>query len=249
MKAKIKLVTICLVIIMFCFAGQGWLVDQAWAQESEEDVPPSLLGPELFPTDPAEAEKETPAVEEPAVEELAVEEPVAEELPAQEAPAASLKIGVVNIARVFKQYKKTREFEALLENETKKEQLKLKDIEEKVKTLREELDSDVMSPDSPLRRTKTEELMVLQSRWEYLAKNWSKWMQMKVNKHTVQIYNEIREVIEQYGKDNDFTFILKVDPTLDKNRDNSTEEINFRVLLYYAPSVDITGEIIKVLNQ
>ncbi|MCK4908617.1 MAG: hypothetical protein KAS70_01845, partial [Planctomycetes bacterium] len=108
MKAKIKLVTICLVIIMFCFAGQGWLVDQAWAQESEEDVPPSLLGPELFPTDPAEAEKETPAVEEPAVE-----EPVAEELPAQEAPAASLKIGVVNVARVFKQYKKTREFEAL----------------------------------------------------------------------------------------------------------------------------------------
>lgn len=157
------------------------------------------------------------------------------------------KIGVVNMVEVFGEYKKTKEYEKLLENDKKKEELKIQAIEKEIKILMDEIEA--LDKYGELRREKSERLAILSSQREYRAKNWNNWIKNKVNKHTVTIYNEIREAIEQYGKDHGYTCILKADPKLElEPEESASEKINIRTVLYYDQSINLTEEIIKVLN-
>ncbi len=170
----------------------------------------------------------------------------------QEAPVpipipAQPKIGVVNMVKVFGEYKKTKEYEKLLENDKGKEELKIQEIEKEIKVLIDEIDA--LDRYSELRREKNERLAVLSAQREYRAKNWNNWIKNKVNKHTVTIYNEIRNAIEQYGKDHGYTCIFKADPKLKlEPEESASEKINIRSVLYHDQAIDLTEGIIESLN-
>lgn len=168
----------------------------------------------------------------------------------QETPVpapAQPKIGVVNMVKVFGEYKKTKEYEKLLENDKKKEELKIQDIEKEIKVLVDEIEA--LDKYSELRREKSEHLAVLSSQREYRAKNWNNWIKNKVNKHTVTLYNEIRDVIYKYGKDHGYTCIFKADPKLElEPEESASEKINIRSVLYHDQAIDLTEEIIEFLN-
>jgi Skp family chaperone for outer membrane proteins len=159
------------------------------------------------------------------------------------------KIGVVNMIEVFGKYKKTKEYETLLEKEKKKEELKIQDIEKEIKTLMDEIDA--LDKYSELRREKNERLAILSAQREYRAKNWNNWIRKKVNEHTVTIYNEIKELIGKYAKEHGYIFILKSEPTpLEVDPEESAaDKINIRAVLYYDKTADLTEEIIKILNE
>ncbi|MFC1524805.1 OmpH family outer membrane protein [Planctomycetota bacterium] len=168
--------------------------------------------------------------------------PVPNPIPAQP------KIGVVNMVKVFGEYKKTKEYEKLLENDKKKEELKIQEIEKEIKVLIDEIEA--LDRYSELRREKNERLAVLSAQREYRAKNWNNWIKNKVNKHTVTIYNEIREAVDKYGKDQGYICIFKADPELElEPEESASEKINMRAVLYYDQSINLTEEIIQVLNK
>ncbi|MEK7448260.1 MAG: OmpH family outer membrane protein [Planctomycetota bacterium] len=164
-----------------------------------------------------------------------------------ETPVPQLKIGVVNLAEVFSKHKKKSELDALLQKEMQKEELKIKDLGEQIKKLIEELDGDVLAQNSPLRKEKQEESAALQARREHLIKNWNNWLRIKNNEHNIKLYKEISKVVNEYAEQNNYSLILKIDPPV--GPENTTEEINFRNVLYYHQSLDITEEIIKISNK
>lgn len=160
---------------------------------------------------------------------------------------AQPKIGVVNMVKVFGEYKKTKEYEKLLENDKRKEELKIQEIEKEIKVLVDEIEA--LDKYGELRREKNERLAILSAQREYRAKNWNNWIKNKVNKHTVTIYNEIRDAIDEYGQDQGYTCILKADPKLElEPEESASEKINIRSVLYHDPAIDLTEEIIKSLN-
>jgi Skp family chaperone for outer membrane proteins len=159
------------------------------------------------------------------------------------------KIGVVNMVEVFGKYSKTKEYETLLEKDKKKEELKIQEIEKELKTLTDEIDA--LDKYSELRREKTERLAVLSAQREYRAKNWNVWIRRKVNDQTATIYNEIREQIAKYAKEQGYTLIIKTEPTplTVEAEESAGDKINIRALLYYDKAIDLTDAIIEVINK
>ena len=160
------------------------------------------------------------------------------------------KIAVVNIFEIFRNYKKVQDFESLIEKDRQKEELKIQEIEKEIKTLMEEI--DVLDSASPLRRDKNERLAMLSAQREQRAKSWNQFVRNKRNKFFIEVYDDIRKEINNYAKQKGLTLVLKSDPAeigaedLDENID---QQILVRSVLYHETTMDITPEVIAVLNK
>lgn len=165
-------------------------------------------------------------------------------------PATSaLKIGVINLVDVFARYDKTKDYEKLLEREKQKEEVAIKELENQIKKLEDELET--LNKNSDLYREKKEQLASLIGQREYKVKNWNEYIKNRVNEQTLKIYKDIRDAIDAYAQDNGFTYIFKSDPILSTTpeTDDVTMQINIRTVLYFPKSTDITDDIVKILNK
>ncbi|MFH1230802.1 MAG: OmpH family outer membrane protein [Planctomycetota bacterium] len=160
-----------------------------------------------------------------------------------------LKIGVVNLAEVFDKYNKTQDYNKVLGKEKTKLELAIQEIEREIKKLEDEL--EMLEKTSDLYREKTEQRSTLSTRREYKIKNWNIFVKDKTNEITLKLYKDIRDVIDNYAVENGYTFIFKSDPQLPQTpeTDDVLQQIGVRTVLYAAKSMDITGDIIKILNK
>ncbi|MDI6733798.1 MAG: OmpH family outer membrane protein, partial [Planctomycetota bacterium] len=160
-----------------------------------------------------------------------------------------MKIAVVNLVEVFSKYNKTKEYEKLLEKEREREDLSIKEIEARIRKLQEEL--ELLTPGSELFREKSEEMAKETARRKYKVETWNNYIKSKVNEQTLKLYREIREAVNKYAADNNFTFIFKIEPMLPPavESDDVTQQISIRNVLYASKSMDISEEIIKILNK
>lgn len=160
-----------------------------------------------------------------------------------------LKIGVVNMVGVFNKFKKREEYTASLEKEKIEQHKDIRKIEDKIIRLRKEIEA-FENVGSILRDKKELQMRIESLKMESLVKSWNIYINEKVNEQTAMLYNEIRETIDNYAQLNSFDLILKTDPNMDEDsEENATLRINTRAILYYTKSMDITEEIVKILNK
>ncbi|MBI4835160.1 MAG: OmpH family outer membrane protein [Planctomycetes bacterium] len=183
----------------------------------------------------------------------AAETPPVPPVPPVPAPApAGIKIGVVNIFDVFSKFKKRDAYQKELSKEEAEEYRSWKKDYDDVIMENQKLMEENNDPNSDLWATLSSRIETLRMQKEQRIKLWRKRMNKKINTQMAQLYNEVRETIDAYGKEKGFALILKTEPDRIVNSNNQDEDaqmgINFRTVLFSQGAVDITADIIKKLN-
>ena len=164
------------------------------------------------------------------------------------AEAEDFKIGVVDIGGVFEKYKKRldldqklKEQEKEFQDEINKKRKELIDLDEETQLL--DLGSESRGKNENLLERKNVEL-------EGYAKFAERQLLKKYKDFFESIYQEVVLKIEEIGKQDNFDLIIKKEePELKSGQISDLQfKIGIRTVLYHSESVNITSDVIDILN-
>ena len=144
------------------------------------------------------------------------------------ADAEEVKLGYVNLGETFDEYDKTKESDKALENKGEKKEKEREKLVDEIKKLKDEI---ILLSDKGREEKQPiidEEIRHLQE-FDKEARN---ELKQERDEMVRDILRKIDKVIQNYGKENGYTVIL-----------------NDRMLVYGMESIDITQDIIDILNK
>ena len=162
----------------------------------------------------------------------------------------SVKIGFINLKNVFRDFKKVKEMEQEINRETETEMSKIKELEEQVKQLKEEI--PLYRPGTPMRKRKEQELTDKLFEIKFKKDKASYFFAEKMKAGIERVYQDISQEVELYAKQNDFYMIVRVadaDFFGAQTADALRMEINTRDVLYWGKKYDITSIIIAEMDK
>ncbi len=164
-------------------------------------------------------------------------------------PEPSLKVGLIDMNRLFKAYKKTRESETAINDAYTAKRGEFRKLDAQIKRLAAEI--DLYAPGSSKRTMKQEELFLLKRRYTFRNKWAEAEFREKLQKTTQTLYNEIIQHIGTYAQKHGYDAIIKIDggPLSADTQEELKLKIHTRSVLYSRKGLDLTNEIIKLLNQ
>lgn len=147
---------------------------------------------------------------------------------AESADGASLKVGFVNISKVFGEYEGTKSTDSKFGELSKNKRSEREEMVSEIKSMREEL--ILLNEESRAEKQKAIEERIRQlgefdrETRESLRRQW--------DDATKKIFEEIEETVTAYAKDHGFSLILT-------NRD----------ILYGEGALDVTQDVLSLLNE
>jgi outer membrane protein len=148
--------------------------------------------------------------------------------PAPQAGAAGEKTGYVDLARVFDEYLKTKDFDKSLEAKGAAKQSERDKMVNEVKKLRDEAELLSSKAKDDKQAQIDEKIKALQD----FDRSTRDALRKERDTMVREILKEIETVIQNFGKSQGYGFIF-----------------NDRVLVYKMESADLTASVIKVLND
>lgn len=162
-----------------------------------------------------------------------------------------LKIAVVNMVEVFDKYKKLEQYQAQLTAEDKTEEARQKELFDTIEELRKEMKA--LDPQSERWDLLNEQANLTALKRENRSKTYMRQRNKRVNTQMAELYQDVRNAIERYAAEKVISIVLKVDPAKIITEGNKTEDaqlaIATRPVLYYEKTIDITQDIINILNK
>ena len=161
------------------------------------------------------------------------------------------KLGVVNLRTCFDKdkFERVKEIDADLQKLADDYAKRIQEIEKKMVQLKEQVEG--LPPESKLRAEKILQLRRLETDLKF-EKEYGKAQYLDFySDKKIEIYNEIRRVVDLIAKEQKFDLILRMEaPTLSDQQDpeNVTQRINNRVVLFHHESTDITTLVVERLN-
>ena len=161
---------------------------------------------------------------------------------------AAPKIGVINITKVFDNYKKKRVLEEDLRAIREQKSRVLREKENEIKRLADEIRMlELGSEARKKRETEFEKKQVeLRSFTEVSAGN----LTTQKRDVTEKLYSDIADAVSEYGRKHGFDLIIKWEDV--EMRSETMEEllykINQKTVLFASEKIDITQELIHILN-
>ncbi|MBU4149775.1 MAG: OmpH family outer membrane protein [Candidatus Omnitrophica bacterium] len=138
------------------------------------------------------------------------------------------KVGFVDLSKSFDEYQKTKDFDRELEKKGDAKQNQRENLVKEIRKMREEI--ELMNDKA---REKKEQDIEAKIKVLQEFDQDAKAMLTKERDDMVRdILKEMNDVIQEYGENNGYSIIL-----------------NDRVLLYGNAALDLSGEIIKILNN
>jgi len=166
----------------------------------------------------------------------------------QDVIAGELKIGVVDINEVFDKYDKRvdldqqlKDTEAEFKNEIESKKKEMIDLNEETQLL--DLGSESRSKNMEILEKKNVEL-------EGFAKFAEKQLMKKYKDAFEKIYEEIIKEVDSFGKDRNYSVIIKKEkPNLKSNQLSDLQfKIGIRTVLYNSSAIDVTANITERIN-
>ena len=145
-----------------------------------------------------------------------------------EGQAAGEKIGYVDLARIFDEYQKTKEFDKSLESKGAQKQAERDKMVAEVKRLRDEAELLSAKAKEDKQGAIDEKIKVLQD----FDRNTRDSLRRERDTMVKDILKEIETVIQDFGKSQGYAFIF-----------------NDRVLVYKSEGSDLTPQVVKALND
>ena len=142
--------------------------------------------------------------------------------------AADLKIGFVDLSKVFDGYQKTKEFDAVLQSEGESFQKQRDAMIQKIQDAQSKLDlmkdSEKASMQDDIEKQKNDVVAFDKEKRAELSK--------KRDDKVREILTEIQGVVANLAKQQGFTYVL-----------------NDRVMIYGDPQFEVTDQVLKTLND
>lgn len=155
-----------------------------------------------------------------------------------------LKLGVVDLAQVFKAYDKSAMLEKRINAEREEFQDQLTAQKNVISDLTKELDLlDMVSQSYQL---KEEEKAVALARFKLMKRRIDVTMKQRFEDYNLELLDDIEAVVQEYGKERAFTLILKVQT---QPLDSQKLLVGLKNVLYFADELDITKDVIVLLNR
>ena len=145
------------------------------------------------------------------------------------APAPSLrKVGLVNLNRVFKEFSGTKATETRLEELSQQKQTEREKMVEEIRNMRDEL-ALLNDANRDKQREKIDDKLKALAQFDQQARE---QLQGERDQAIDKLLKEIEGIVTHYAKQNGYDLIL-------------TE----RAALFFVPEIDVTNEIVTLLNQ
>ena len=148
--------------------------------------------------------------------------------PAPAAGAASLKIGYVNLAKIFDGYERTKASDAVLQKRGKQKEAELDGRMNELKKMREGL--ELLNDAS--REAKTREIEQKSDELQRFRTATARDLRRDRDRAAKDILDEIQKALEEHAKANSFALVM-----------------DSRSLLYGQGAYDLTDEILNALNN
>ena len=142
--------------------------------------------------------------------------------------AEELKIGYVNVAKVFDNYQRTKASDAVLKQKGQQKEAELKTRVQEIQKLRDNL--EILSPEA--REGKTREIEEKADELERFRNRTARDLSQERDGVAKEILDDIQKAIDNYAKANGFSVVL-----------------DQRALLYVQPTHDVTDKILGLLNK
>ena len=142
--------------------------------------------------------------------------------------AQELKVGYVNLAKIFDGYQRTKTSDAALEKKGKDKETELEGRVSELKKLRQNL--ELLKDD--VRESKTREIEEKTEELQRFRTNAARDLGRERDKIAKDLLKEIQEGIDEYAKAQGFSFVF-----------------DERSLLYGQPAYDITDKALAMLNS
>ena len=149
--------------------------------------------------------------------------------PSRAVMSGELKIGYVNLVKVFDNYERTKAADAELEKQGKQKDTELQARLNELKKMREGL--ELLNEQA--REAKTREIEQKTDDLQRFKTNTLREIGRERQKLADTIFVDIQRVIDDYAKANGFSLILQKE----------------KAVLYGEPAYDVTDEIMKLLNS
>ena len=143
--------------------------------------------------------------------------------------AETLKMGYVNLGKIFDEYEKTKEYDKVLESQGGQKQKERDKLVNEIKRLKDEL--ELLSD-----KGKEEKQNQIDSKVTELRKfdtDVREELSRQRDNFLKEILKEIQATVEEYGQKEKYTMIVRSEG----------------IIIYGDKSVDLTEQVIKVLNE
>ncbi len=161
----------------------------------------------------------------------------------------AIKIGVVDLKKVSERFEKWLVFAKKLEDESKASNDKLAVMEKEIARLQQMLKN--LKPGSESHMQTQIEISQKQIELRGFFDKEQRRLKAMAEKMGGELLRNIEEVIKEYGRVHGYTLIIKKEdlPVQGRDWDQLRSYVSRKSVMYYDPNIDITDEIVKILNK
>ena len=150
------------------------------------------------------------------------------------AVAAELKIGIVNMAMIMNEAEPVKKVSEALRKKFEPMEKELKQKQEEIEKLRSELEKQNMMLSQEAKQDRQLEFRRKVEDYQVLLASHQRKMKGEEEKVVTPVLQQIRKVIDEYGKEKGYSLIL--------DRYNP-------VILYVDKAIDVTNEVLVLINK
>jgi len=161
------------------------------------------------------------------------------------------KVGLIDMATVFKKYEKFSSQRAVLKAEIEQKQEIYKPMRLKIEQLKKQISDKGLNSDSPEKQSWEKEYIKLTAEYQSQLKQDEVQFMRREAKIYKEIYKEVQDAVSLYAGYYGYAIILRYSSEgLEKVTDprKILEKMN-RLVVYSSPNVDITQPILDHLNK
>jgi outer membrane protein len=171
------------------------------------------------------------------------------------APAAAEtvphKVGLIDMAEVFKEYQKFKTLREALQSEIEQSDSKAKAMIEEMRQLQEQLQSGQLKQDSPEYKNIEQTLISRKSDLETFRQVQQRDFLRKESEIYKQVYLEVQDAVNKYAAYYHYTLIMRFNRTKVEEAENPQEVIQSmnRQVVFHRTNDDITKPVLDYLNK
>jgi len=168
----------------------------------------------------------------------------------------SLKVGVVDIGLLFKEYERKDVLEEQVNAERERMQAEMAADEEELRKMRVALDNSPYKRGSSAWLLEADRIQQAQYALELKRKRLQASLKNDVEEMTLMLLNELEATISKYGRRHGYTVILKVDRGQHEDQGELAQQFQERIfraqisdVLYHRGEIDCSQNVLTLLNS
>lgn len=166
-------------------------------------------------------------------------------------PAAAHKIGLIDMAEVFKEYEKFKTARQALQSEIEQSEAEAKRMIDEMKQINDQATSGEFKQDTPQFKELEQRMITKKSELEAYRASQQRDFLRKESEIYKQVYLETQDMVEKYATHFKYTLVMRFNRQSVEDAANPQEVIQSmnRQVVFHQQSDDITDAVLRALND